>query len=201
MKVFQDDERQGRTACRTKNYSLGLLYNRDAVHQGRPRPEQPADDLGRGPRPRPRRSPRWATDYVGYGDYSKNNTGGWHFTAELYSLGGDIAVNDGGTWKAAFNNDKGKQVLQQLKDMRWTDNTWAQKQLLEWADLLTDDGLRQARHVRRAADNIPTIVNQYKGNFDDYGLGPIPDGQGTLGGGEGYMFNAKASARRRSTPA
>ena len=43
-----------------------------------------------------------------------------------------------------------------------------------------------------AADNIPTIVNQYKGKYEDYGLGPIPGGQGTLGGGEGYMFNAEA---------
>ena len=38
-------------------------------------------------------------------------------------VGGDIAVKDGDTWKAAFNNEKGKQVLQQLKDMRWTDNS------------------------------------------------------------------------------
>jgi hypothetical protein len=44
-----------------------------------------------------------------------------------------------------------------------------------------------------AADNIPTIVNQYKGNYNDYGLGPIPGGQATLGGGEAFMFNAKAS--------
>src|SRR3712207_9153897 len=34
------------------------------------------------------------------------------------------------------------------------------------------------------ADNIPTIVNQYKGKYESYGLGPIPDGKGTLGGGE-----------------
>ena len=139
---------------------------------------------------------------VGYGDYSKSNTGGWHFTAELYSIGGDVATKDGDTWKAAFNNDKGKQVLQQLKDMRWTDNSMGEQAAARVGRPAADDGLRQARHVRRRPpDNIPTIVNQYKGNFDDYGLGPIPDGQGTLGGGEGYMFNAKADARRRSTPA
>jgi hypothetical protein len=40
-------------------------------------------------------------------------------------------------------------------------------------------------------DNIPNIVNQYKGNFKDYGLAPMPGGQGTLAGGDGYMFNAK----------
>src|SRR5437660_1398670 len=60
---------------------------------------------------------------VGYGDYSKSNTGGWHFTAELYSLGGSIAVRNGKTWRAAFNNALGKQVLQQLKSMRWADKS------------------------------------------------------------------------------
>jgi len=43
---------------------------------------------------------------------------GWHFTAELYAIGGEIATKDGSTWKAAFNSDKGKQVLHQLHDMR-----------------------------------------------------------------------------------
>ena len=42
------------------NYSMGLVYNQ-AVPAGRSRPEEPAEDLGRGPRPPPRRSPRSAT--------------------------------------------------------------------------------------------------------------------------------------------
>jgi ABC-type glycerol-3-phosphate transport system substrate-binding protein len=134
--------------------------------------------------------------YVGYGDYSKSNTGGWHFTAETYSVGGDIAVKDGDKWKAAFNNDKGKQVLQQLKDMRWTDNSMGQKQLLEWADLLQQMGSGKLGMYLATADNIPTIVNQYKGKYETYGLGSIPDGKGTLGGGEGYMFKAGLSPEK-----
>ncbi|GGK80849.1 ABC transporter substrate-binding protein [Mangrovihabitans endophyticus] len=191
LRVFQDGD--GHTyGLPYKNYSMGLLYNRDVFSKAGLDPENPpktwADvrtaakkisDLGDG--------------YIGYGDYSKSNTGGWHFTTEMYSIGGDVAVNQDGTWKAAFNNAKGKQVLQQLKDMRWTDNSMGQKQLLEWADLLQQMGSGKLGMYLATADNIPTIVNQYKGKYETYGLGPIPGGQGTLGGGEGYMFKAGLS--------
>nr|MDT0661735.1 sugar ABC transporter substrate-binding protein [Micromonospora sp. DSM 115978] len=194
MKVFSDAD--GRVyGLPWKNYSLGLLYNRALFTKAGLDPDNPpktwADvrtaakkiaDLGDG--------------HVGYGEYSKSNTGGWHFTAELYSVGGDVAVNDGGTWKAAFNNDLGRQVLQQLKDMRWTDDSMGSRQLLEWADLLQMMGSGKLGMYVATADNIPTIVNQYEGDFADYGLGPIPDGKGTLGGGEGYMFNAKATPEK-----
>ena len=196
LQVFQDDDGEIYGLPYEELLDGPALQPRP-VHQGRARPEQPAEDLGRGPRRPPRRSPPWATAHVGYGDYSKSNTGGWHFTAELYSLGGDVAINDGGTWKAAFNNAQGKQVLQQLKDMRWTDNIMGEKQLLEWADLLQHDGRAASSACTwPPPDNIPTIVNQYKGKYETYGLGPIPDGKGTLGGGEGYMFKAGLSPEK-----
>jgi multiple sugar transport system substrate-binding protein len=194
LKVFQDDK-GGTYGLPYKNYSMGLLYNRDLFAKAGLDPNSPpktwADvrtaakkiaDLGGG--------------NVGYGDYSKSNTGGWHFTTELYSLGGDIAVNNGGTWKAAFNSPQGKQVLQQLKDMRWTDNSMGAKQLLEWADLLQMMGSGKLGMYLATADNIPTIVNQYKGDYKTYGLGSIPDSQGTLGGGEGYLFKAGLSPEK-----
>jgi multiple sugar transport system substrate-binding protein len=191
MKVFKD-EKGNVYGLPWTNYTLGLLYNLTVFTKAGLDPDKPpttwADvrtaakkiaDLGDG--------------YVGYGDYSKSNTGGWHFTAEMYSVGGDIAVKNGDTWKAAFNNDKGKQVLQQLYDMRWADNSMGSKQLLEYADLLTMMGSGKLGMYVAAADNIPTIVNQYQGNYNDYGLGPIPGGVNALGGGEAFMFNAKAS--------
>jgi multiple sugar transport system substrate-binding protein len=178
------------------NYSMGLLYNRELFTKAGLDPNNPPKTweevrsaakaiagLGKG--------------MVGYGDYSKSNTGGWHFTAELYSLGGELAVKEGDTWKAAFNNDKGKQVLQQLKDMRWTDNSMGSRQLLEWVDLLQMMGSGKLGMYVATSDNIPTIVNEYKGEADKYGLGPMPGAQAaaqaTLGGGDGFMFNAKAT--------
>jgi multiple sugar transport system substrate-binding protein len=175
-----------------KNYSLGLLYNRTLFTQAGLDPNTPPKTWA-DVRVAAQKIAALGAGNVGYGDYSKSNTGGWHFTAELYSLGGEVAVNEGGTWKSGFNTDKGKQVLQQLKDMRWTDNSMGSKQLMEWADLLQMMGSGKLGMYLGSASDLQTIVNQYKGKFPDYGFGPMPEGKGTLGGGEGYMFNAKAS--------
>jgi ABC-type glycerol-3-phosphate transport system substrate-binding protein len=193
LQIFQAD---GKTyGLPAKNYSLGLLYNRDLFQQAGLDPNTPPktwEDV----REFAKKVAALGKDHVGYGDYSKSNTGGWHFTAELYSLGGEMAVNEGGSWKAAFNDAKGKQVLQQLKDMRWTDNTMGSRQQLEWADLLQMMASGKLGMYLAAPDNVEAIVNQFKGDFNKYGLGPIPGGQATLAGGEGYMFNAKATPEK-----
>ncbi|WP_199511322.1 ABC transporter substrate-binding protein [Nucisporomicrobium flavum] len=194
LRVFQDDK--GNTyGLPYKNYSMGLLYNRDLFTKAGLDPNNPPKTWA-DVRTAAKKIAGLGNGTIGYGDYSKSNTGGWHFTTELYSLGGEVAVNQGGTWKAAFNGPQGKQVLQQLKDMRWTDNSMGQKQLLEWADLLQQMGSGKLGMYLATADNIPTIVNQYKGKYETYGLGPIPDGKGTLGGGEGYMFKAGLSPEK-----
>jgi ABC-type glycerol-3-phosphate transport system substrate-binding protein len=191
LKVFSDDG--GKIyGLPAKNYSMGLLYNRALFTRAGLDPNTPPRTWT-GVRDAAKKIAALGDGTVGYGDYSKSNTGGWHFTAELYSVGGSIATKNGGTWKAAFNDARGKQVLQQLKDMRWTDDSMGSRQLLEWADLLQMMGSGKLGMYVATGDNIPTIVNQYKGDYRDYGLAAIPEGKGTLAGGEGYMFNAKAS--------
>jgi multiple sugar transport system substrate-binding protein len=178
-----------------RNYSMGLLFNKSLFTKAGLDPANPPktwDDV----RTAAQKITALGDGVAGYGDYSKSNTGGWHFTAELYAIGGEIATRDGGTWKAAFNNDKGKQVLRQLHDMRWTDNTMGSRQLLEYADLIQLMASGKLGMYLAAGDNLKTIVNQYKGNYADYGLGPMPGGQGTLGGGDGFMFNAKATPEK-----
>jgi multiple sugar transport system substrate-binding protein len=193
MEIFQAD---GKTyGLPAKNYSLGLLYNRELFQQAGLDPNNPPKTWEE-VRTAAKKIAGLGKDYVGFGEYSKNNTGGWHFTAHMYSRGGDIAVNEGGTWKAAFNNDTGKQVLQQLKDMRWTDNSMGARQSLEWADLLQMMGAGKLGMYIAAPDNVEAIVNQFKGDFNTYGLGPIPGGTATLAGGEGYMFRADATPEK-----
>lgn len=177
------------------NYSLGLVYNRTLFAKAGLDPNTPPKTWAE-VREAAKKINTLGGGVVGYGDYSKSNTGGWHFTAELYSVGGDIAVKDGDTWKAAFNNDKGKQVLQQLHDMRYTDNTMGQRQLLEYADLLQMMAAGKLGMYVGSPDNIPTIVRQYKGKYADFGLGGIPDGKATLGGGDGFMFKAGLSPEK-----
>jgi ABC-type glycerol-3-phosphate transport system substrate-binding protein len=194
LRIFSDDK--GKVyGLPSQNYSMGLVYNRDLFTKAGLDPAKPPTtwvDV----RAAAKKLAALPGGVVGYGDYSKSNTGGWHFTAETYSLGGDIATQDGDTWKASFNNAIGKQVLQQLKDMRWTDDTMGQKQLLEYSDLLQQMGGNKLGMFLGSGSDIVNIVNQYKGKFDTYGLGPIPDGKGTLGGGDGYMFKAGLSAAK-----
>lgn len=174
------------------NYSMGLLYNRELFTRAGLDPNNPPRTWGE-VRAAAQKIAALGDGTVGFGDYSKSNTGGWHFTAELYSLGGEIAVREGEAWKAAFNDDKGRQVLQQLKDMRWTDNSMGSRQLLEWEDLLKMMASGKLGMYIATSDNIPTIANQFKGDPARYGLGPMPGAQGTLAGGDGFMFNAKAT--------
>lgn len=175
-----------------KNYSMGLLYNRTLFEQAGLDPDDPPttwDDV----RTAADRIAALGDGIVGYGEYSKSNTGGWHFTAELYSIGGQIATRDGDAWRAAFNDDTGRQVLSQLHDMRWIDDSMGSRQLLEYDNLLQMMGSGKLGMYLATGDNLPAIVNQYDGDFTDYGLGPIPGGQGTLAGGDGFMMNPSAS--------
>jgi multiple sugar transport system substrate-binding protein len=130
---------------------------------------------------------------VGYADYSASNQGGWHFTTEMYSQGGTVVSEDGK--KATIDSAEGKAVLQNLKTMRWTDNSMGSKQLLQITDVQQMMGTGKLGMYLAAPDNIPIIVKQYKGSYGDLALAPMPGSKGTLLGGDGYMFN------RKDTPA
>lgn len=188
MQVFSDSS--GKVyGLPDDNYSLGLLYNRKLYEKAGLDPNKPATTWAE-VRENAKKIAALGDGVVGYGDYSKSNTGGWHFTAELYSVGGDVAVKEGDAWKAAFNNDKGLKVLQQLKDMRWTDNTMGQRQLLEYDDLVKLMATGKLGQQIGSTGDLTNTVTRFKGTYADYGMGPIPDGLGTLGGGSGYMFKA-----------
>jgi multiple sugar transport system substrate-binding protein len=194
MKVFSGED--GKVyGLPWRNYSMGLLFNRSLFARAGLDPNNPPKTWAE-VRTAAQKITALGDGIVGYGDYSKSNTGGWHFTAELYSVGGEVAVRDGDSWKAAFNDDKGRQVLRQLYDMRWTDNTMGERQLLEYADLIQMMASGKLGMYIATGDNLKTIVNQYKGNYADYGLGPMPGGQGTLAGGDGFMFKAGTSPEK-----
>jgi ABC-type glycerol-3-phosphate transport system substrate-binding protein len=132
---------------------------------------------------------------AGYSEYSAGNTGGWHFTAELYSRGGQMVGKDGKS--AGFNDAAGKAVLQNLHDMRFTDNSVGAKQLQQWPDLLTNAAAGKVGMYIGAPDSITAIVETFKGKYSDWAMGPMPGDNGpakaTLGGGNGYFFKKGSS--------
>ncbi|MFE4581525.1 ABC transporter substrate-binding protein [Streptomyces chartreusis] len=171
-------------------YSMGLIYNKKLFEKAGLDPEKPPatwDEL----RAAAKKIAGLGGGTVGYADYSAQNQGGWHFTAELYSQGGDVVSADGK--KATVDTPEGRAVLQNLHDMRWTDNSMGSKQLLVINDVQQMMGSGKLGMYLSAPDNIPILVKEKGGDYKDLALAPMPGGEGTLIGGDGYMFNKKAS--------
>jgi multiple sugar transport system substrate-binding protein len=176
-------------AVPTKNYSMGLVYNKKLFTQAGLDPKNPPKTWTE-VREAAKKITALGSGIAGYSEYSAGNTGGWHFTAELYAQGGQILSADGK--KADFNNAMGKKVLQNLKDMRYADNSMGETQLLGWPDLLTNAGAGKVGMFVGAPDATTAIVTQFQGKYEDWAMGPLPGeagaAKGTLGGGEGYFF-------------
>ncbi|MFI6758430.1 ABC transporter substrate-binding protein [Micromonospora sp. NPDC050417] len=176
-------------AVPVKNYSMGLVYNKVLFQQAGLDVNNPPKTWGE-VRAAAKKISALGNGIAGYSEYSAGNTGGWHFTSLLYSQGGQVLSPDGK--KAAFNDAAGKQVLQNLKDMRYGDNSMGDRQLLQWGDLLTNAGAGKVGMFIGAPDSTQAIVSQFQGKFQDWAMAPLPgqDGlaKGTLGGGEGYFF-------------
>ncbi len=176
-------------AVPVKNYSMGLVYNKALFKKAGLDAENPPKTWTE-VRAAAKKISALGGGIAGYSEYSAGNTGGWHFTASIYSQGGTVLSADGK--KADFNNAQGKQVLQNLKDMRYGDNSMGSRQLLQWGDLLTNAGAGKVGMFIGAPDATQAIVSQFQGKYEDWAMGPIPgqDGaaKGTLGGGEGYFF-------------
>lgn len=171
-------------------YSMGLIYNKKLFEQAGLDPEQPPATWEE-VRTAAKKIAGLGDGTVGYADYSAQNQGGWHFTAELYSQGGDVVNADGK--KATVDTPEGRAVLQNLHDMRFTDDSMGSKQLLVINDVQQMMGSGKLGMYLAAPDNIPILVKEKGGDYKDLALAPMPGGKGTLIGGDGYMVNKKAS--------
>ncbi|MEU6097968.1 sugar ABC transporter substrate-binding protein [Streptomyces sp. NPDC047079] len=169
-------------------YSMGLIYNKKLFQKAGLDPDKPPTTWEE-VRADAKKIAALGNGTVGYADYSAQNQGGWHFTAELYSQGGDVVAADGK--KAAVDTPEGRAALQNLHDMRWTDNSMGSKQLLVINDVQQMMGSGKLGMYLSAPDNIPILVKEKGGNYDDLAIAPMPGDKGTLIGGDGYMFNKK----------
>jgi ABC-type glycerol-3-phosphate transport system substrate-binding protein len=176
----------------TSNYTQGLVYNRQLFTEAGLNPNDPpttwtqveADataiaKLGHG--------------IEGWGDYSADNNGGWHFSSYIDALGGSMVNNSGATPTANFDNADGTAVLEALHTLRFTDHAMSATQGLGWGTLQEQFGAGKLGMYIAAPDDIyNVIVPQDKGNINDIGMGPLPSLSGTpagsLGGGNTYIF-------------
>lgn len=177
-------------ALPTSNYTMGLMINRKLFTQAGLDPNTlPAtwDEV----RTAAKKIAGLGKGIAGFGEYSAGNNGGWHFAATQYGLGGDVV--DASGKKAAFNDVAGKQVLQQLHDMRWEDDSMGKTQLLKWGDLQKQISSDKLGMFLAAPDDIAYMVQQLGATYETFGLGPIPGAKGTLFGGNNYMIKKGSS--------
>lgn len=190
-KVFKNDGKV--YGLPRQNYTMGLFYNRELFGRAGLNPDAPPKTWAE-VREAAKKISALGDGIAGYAELSAKNQGGWHFTTLLYSQGGDMVTADGK--KSAFNGPQGRAVLQTLKDMRWTDDSMGSKQLLVDADIQRMMAAGKLGMYLGAPDNATALVDQFKGDYEDYGMAPIPGGTGTLLGGDGYMINPEASPEK-----
>jgi multiple sugar transport system substrate-binding protein len=172
------------------HYSVGLVYNRALFTKAGLNPDTPPKTWAE-VREAAKKIAAIGQGYVGFGEYSGGNTGGWHFTQSIYGRGGSILTPD--DKKAAFNSPEGKAVLQNLHDMRWVDNSMGSKLLVGWESLMVAMGSGKVGMMLGAPDVVTDVVNKFKGNVADYGITGFPEAKASLSGGEAFMINPKAT--------
>lgn len=176
----------------TSNYQMGLIYNRKIFQEAGLDPDNPPTTWDQ-----VRQDAKVIQDKLGsrgingYMDNSGGNQGGWHLVSEMYGVGSKAVDSDG--QKAAFNDAGTKGILRTLHDMRWTDHSMATPGV-QWGEVQKAMGTGKIGMYVGAPDDIPLVVQQYKADYKDLGMAPIPGGRSALFGGNDCMF------KKSSTP-
>lgn len=176
----------------TSNYQMGLIYNRKIFQEAGLDPNSPPTTWDQ-----VRQDAKTIQDKLGskgingYMDNSAGNQGGWHLVSEMNGMGVRAVSADGG--KATFNEAGTKAVLQSLHDMRWTDKSMPATPGLVWGDVQKAMGTGKIGMYVGAPDDVTLEVQQYKADYKDLGMGPIPGGKIALMGGNDYMFKKSDS--------
>ena len=177
-------------------YVLGLVYNRKLFEEAGLDPNSPPTTWEE-----VREYAQQLTDpskgQAGFMQLSLDNGGGWMFTAAYYSFSGkDLIEYQDGEWVATFNDETGVEVLQMLKDMRFTDNSMTDRVLLSYGDVTQLMASGRVGMMVYGPGVIQSFATQYEADVNDFGAGAMPQqgGNSVLTGGSGFMFNPKASA-------
>ncbi len=149
---------------------MGLIYNRALFEKAGLDPDKPPGDLGRGPHRRladrrPGRRQRSATPTT-----ARRTRAAGTSPPSCNSQGGDVVGADGE--KATIDTPEGRAVLRNLHDMRWTDDSMGSKQLLVINDVQQMMGSGKLGMYLAAPDNIPILVKEKGGNYQDLALAP-----------------------------
>jgi ABC-type glycerol-3-phosphate transport system substrate-binding protein len=176
----------------TSNYTQGLIYNRALFSRAGLNPNDPPTTWAQVETDAKAIS-KLGHGIEGWGDYSANNNGGWHFASYMDALGGTTVNTNNVPPTAAFENANGLAILEALHTLRFTDDAMSATQGLGWGALQQQFAAGKLGMYIAAPDDIyNVIVPTDKGNISDIGMGPLPSltgkPAGSLGGGNAYVF-------------
>jgi ABC-type glycerol-3-phosphate transport system substrate-binding protein len=176
----------------TSNYTQGLIYNRTLFSKAGLDPNNPPTTWAQ-VEVDAQKIAALGNGIEGWGDYSAQNTGGWHFSSYIDAMGGTMVNNTTAPATANFDNANGMAVLNALHTLRFTDKAMSATQGLSWGSLQQQMAQGKLGMYIAAPDDIyNVIVPTDKGNVNDFGMGPLPSVTGTpaasLSGGNDYMF-------------
>jgi ABC-type glycerol-3-phosphate transport system substrate-binding protein len=176
----------------TSNYTQGLIYNRALFSQAGLNPNDPPTTWAQ-VETDAKAIAKLGNGIEGWGDYSANNNGGWHFVSYMDALGGTTVNTSAVPPTAGFNNANGLAILNALHALRFTDKAMSATQALGWGALQQQFAAGKLGMYIGAPDDVyNVIVPTDKGNINDIGMGPLPSltgkPAGSLGGGNAYIF-------------
>ncbi|MET3803235.1 ABC-type glycerol-3-phosphate transport system substrate-binding protein [Nakamurella sp. UYEF19] len=177
-------------------YALGLVYNRALFTKAGLDPDKPPttwDEVRAAAKTISQK-----TGAAGYAQMTQNNTGGWMYGATVYSRGGTLESSDGS--KAAFDDQSGKDALDALTQMRWTDNSMGTTFLYDMTSISKDFAADKIGMFIGAPVNYILAVVQDGMKPASFGLGTMPQGStagGSMSGGAVQVISPKATADQR----
>jgi ABC-type glycerol-3-phosphate transport system substrate-binding protein len=176
----------------TNNYTQGLIYNRQLFSEAGLNPNDPPTTWAQVEADATKIA-KLGHGIEGWGDYSADNNGGWHFSSYMDALGGTTVNANAVPPVADFDNSNGLAILEALHTLRFTDHAMSATQGLGWGTLQAQFAEGKLGMYIAAPDDIyNVIVPTDKGNINDIGMGPLPSltgkPAGSLGGGNAYIF-------------
>ncbi|TCO55894.1 ABC transporter substrate-binding protein [Actinocrispum wychmicini] len=198
-KVLEPVTKDGKVYGVPENmYALGVVYNRELFTKAGLDPDRPPttwDGLRAAAKQIKDR-----TGAIGFGAMTTKNAGGWHLTAQTYSYGGTMERVEAGQAVASFADGPAEQVLNLLKQMRWTDDSMGTQQLRSQDDMNKDYAAAKVAMQINAPDYYAAYVQNFGGDPAKFGMAALPQGGGntTLVGGTIDMISAKATPQQRA---
>ncbi len=173
-------------AVPTAAYAQALHYNRDLFTKAGLDPDKPPTTWAQVQADAKQITAK--TGMAGYAEMGKNdNTAGWILTTLAYSLGGRMETGTGKAAKATLNNPQTVAALNQLKTMRWTDNSMGATQDYGWSDINQAFVAGKVGMYVSGSDVYTNLVQSANLDPKMYGLTTIPVGTSSdaavLGGG------------------